>query len=124
MPASEIALIVKMHPRSVKRVQARFAEEGIAVLFDAGHGGRYHQYLTLQQEEDFLQPFLKSAEAGGLLTVMPIRNAYEKLVGHEVPKSTVYRMLARHGWRKITPRPRHPKTSVTVQETFKKTLHS
>ena len=29
-------------------------------------------------------------------------------VGHEVDDSTIYRLLARHGWRKLMPRPTHP----------------
>jgi hypothetical protein len=35
--------------------------------------------------------------------------------------STVYRMLDRHGWRKLVPRPRHPKADVAAQAAFKKT---
>jgi hypothetical protein len=33
----------------------------------------------------------------------------------------VYRLLHRHGWRKLGPRPRHPKAQPAVQERFKKT---
>jgi hypothetical protein len=29
-------------------------------------------------------------------------------------------MLARHGWRKIVPRPKHPKADTDAQEEFKK----
>jgi len=32
-------------------------------------------------------------------------------------------MLERHGWRKIAPRPSHPKADPQAQEAFKKTLH-
>jgi hypothetical protein len=42
-------------------------------------------------------------------------------VAHRVPKSTVYRMLARHGWRKLAPRPRHRKADAVRQQAFKKT---
>ena len=51
-----------------------------------------------------------------------IKKAYEQELGKSVPKSTVYRMLARHNWRKIVPRPRHPKADIEAQEAFKK-LH-
>jgi len=37
-----------------------------------------------------------------------------------VPKSTVYRMLARQGWRKLAPRPRHPRSDIQAQEAWKK----
>jgi transposase len=42
-------------------------------------------------------------------------------VGHEVHKSTISRLLRRHGWRKPMPRPVHPKASPEAQEQFKKT---
>jgi site-specific recombinase XerD len=57
---------------------------------------------------------------GEILMVGEVKGAYEKTVEHTVPKSTIYRMLARHGWRKISPRPHHPKADVLLQEEFKK----
>jgi hypothetical protein len=36
-----------------------------------------------------------------------------------VARSTVYRLLDRHGWRKVTPRPRHPKADPAAQAAFK-----
>jgi len=67
-----------------------------------------------------LGPFLDEAKKGGILIVSPIKSAYEQTVGREVPDSTVYRMLARHGWRKLAPDKRHPKTDPLAQEAFKK----
>jgi hypothetical protein len=37
-----------------------------------------------------------------------------------VARSTIYRLLGRHGWRKVVPRPRHPKTDLAAQSAFKK----
>jgi Winged helix-turn helix len=68
-----------------------------------------------------LEPFLFGAQRGQILVVTDIKAAYEAKVGRKVPKSTVYRMLERHGWRKIAPRPHHPKTDPLAQEAFKKT---
>jgi Winged helix-turn helix len=34
----------------------------------------------------------------------------------------MYRLLNRHGWRKLVPRPVHPKANKEEQEQFKKTL--
>jgi transposase len=67
------------------------------------------------------QGFLKRAEQGRLLEVSRVKQAYEQVVGHGVPKSTVYRMLGRHGWRKLAPRPRHPQADEARQQAFKKT---
>ncbi|MFL5660184.1 MAG: winged helix-turn-helix domain-containing protein [Ktedonobacteraceae bacterium] len=42
-------------------------------------------------------------------------------MGHEVNKSTISRLLKRHGWRKPVPRPLHPKANPEAQAQFKKT---
>ena len=77
--------------------------------------------LTLEEERQLLQEFLPQAEKGGILEVSRVKAAYEKVLGRQVPKSTIYRMLARHGWRKVVPRPRHPKSDAAIQAAFKKT---
>jgi transposase len=69
-------------------------------------GGRRRQNMSPEEEKAFLAPFLSKAEQGGILVVAPIKTAYEQAIGHNVPDSTVYRLLARHGWRKVAPRPR------------------
>ena len=46
--------------------------------------------------------------------------ALEKRLGKTVAASTVYRILARHGWRKVTPDTCHPKRDAKAQEEFKK----
>ena len=74
-----------------------------------------------RQEQELLAPFVARAEAGGMLTVAEIQQAYRERTGKVVARSTVYRLLDRHGWRKIVPRPRHPKADVAAQAAFKKT---
>lgn len=61
-------------------------------------GGRRHELLSLQEETLFLQGWLKKTKAGATLAVAPIHVAFEKKVGKRVSKSTIYRMLGRHGW--------------------------
>jgi transposase len=84
-------------------------------------GGRRRQLMSLAEEEEFLAPWTEKAKTGGVLVVPPIHLAFQERVGHRVPKSTVYRMLARLGWRKVTPDTRHPKADVAAQDEFKKT---
>lgn len=84
-------------------------------------GGRNHAYLSVDDEKIFLKTFLKKAESGELLTIKRIKKSYEKLVEKEVALSTIYRLLKRHGWRKITPRKQHPKSDPMTQSTVKKT---
>ena len=83
-------------------------------------GGRRRQLLTIEEEKQFLEPWTQKAEAGGVLVVPPIHEALEKLLDRTVCASTIYRMLARHGWRKVTPDTCHPKRDEQAQQDFKK----
>ena len=87
-----------------------------------GKGGRRSSYLTLQDEQAFLAPFVERAEHGEIATVAEVQRAFEAHIGQEVDDSTIYRLLHRHGWRKLMPRSRHPQATKEAQEQFKKTL--
>lgn len=83
-------------------------------------GGRRRQLMSIEEEKAFLDRWAEQAERGGVLVVPPIHAALEEKLGRPVAKSTVYRMLARHGWRKVEPDTCHPKRNVEAQEAFKK----
>lgn len=119
----EIATAVGLSANTVRCLHSRFRLRGQAAIAGVGRGGRRRENLTLEQEDHLLRPFLEQAAGGGILHVGSIQAAYEEAVGHEVPKSTVYRVLARHGWRKLAPRPRHPKAKADGREEFKKNSH-
>lgn len=119
----QIAEFLGWHPVSVRRVQAAYLKQGPTALQVLERGGRYRENISLAEETELLKPFLAQAEAGGIIVVTEIKTAYEKYIGHAVPRSTVYRILERHGWRKLVPRPKHPKGDPAVQDAFKKTSH-
>jgi len=121
LSSEQVAQAIGWRPTSVRRLQSRYLREGEGVLQGVGRGGRRHQNLTLEEERALLAQFTEKAEQGGMLVVREVRAGYEKAVARRVPKSTVYRMLARHGWRKVMPRPRHPQSEQERQEAFKKT---
>jgi len=83
-------------------------------------GGRRNARLSLEEEEAFLAPWVSQAEHGGVLTVPPIHCALMDRLGMSFPISTTYRILARHGWRKVEPDTRHPKSDPQIQADFKK----
>lgn len=120
LSSEEVARAVGWHPASVRRVQAAYLKQGAAALCTVGRGGRRHENLSVDAERRLLARFVPQAERGGLLEIGAVKAAYEARVGYRVPKSTVYRMLRRHGWRKVVPRPRHPKSDRAKQEAFKK----
>jgi transposase len=120
--AAEIGKILGLNKASVWRIHSRYFKEGAGIFKGTPHGGRYRENLTKAQEKKLLKPFLKKAEKSGILIVSSIHRAYEQEIGHKVPPSTIYRILERHGWRKIVPRPSHPKANPEAQAAFKKTL--
>lgn len=83
-------------------------------------GGRRRAAMSWQQEREFLEPWAAQAAAGSLLVVAPLRAALTQRLGHAVTHSVVYRLLARHGWRKVAPDTRHPKSDPAAQEQWKK----
>jgi len=119
--ARRIAQMLGMSSGGVRNIHSRYLKHGGSILTNVSIGGRLHANMSREEEKDFLAPFEKASVDSGVLVVSGIHKAYERRVGYKVPASTVYRLLARHGWRKVAPRPSHPKTDVNAQEAFKKT---
>jgi transposase len=94
---------------------------GIKALKPKPIGGRQRENMTLAEERALLAGFANAAGAGEMLNIHDLKAAYEKAIGHATSNSTVYNLLARHGWRKLMPRPFHPKRDIAAQNTFKKT---
>ena len=83
-------------------------------------GGRRNYSMTIEEEREFLFQWKGKAAAGGVLSVLPIHAALVERLGHDTPISTTYRLLARHGWRKVQPDTKHPKSDPAMQGEFKK----
>ena len=77
--------------------------------------------MTLAGEKGLLDRFAKAAGAGEMLNIHDLKASYERAIGHKTSNSTIYNVLARHGWRKLMPRPFHPKRDIAAQNAFKKT---
>jgi transposase len=120
--AEDIARHCGVSKATAHDVISTYNRLGVAAVETAGKGGRRREYLTLKEEEQFLAPFFTRAESGEIATVTQIQQAFEARIGHEVDDSTIYRLLNRHGWRKLMPRPRHPQADLQAQDQFKKNL--
>jgi transposase len=120
VPAKAIALRVGLSIFTVRDLIEAYNRQGPEALETAGKGQRQHAYLSVGEEQTVLSPFLEASQAGHIGTVGVIKNALESRIGHPIAASTVYRMLARHQWRKVVPRPRNPRSSKADQEAFKK----
>jgi transposase len=120
---TETAILLGVGRATVARLQAGFrqsARVGGASAKRRNWGGRRNALLTVAEEEEFLAPWLERARAGGMLVVSPLRAALAQRLGKPVKASVVYRLLARHGWRKVAPDTRHPKSDPQVQQEWKK----
>lgn len=86
----------------------------------APHGGRRRERMTFAEETAFLEPWKKEAQTAGMIIVPPLHEALVRQLGEKIHHSQVYRMLARHGWRKVAPDSKHPKSDAQIQEAWKK----
>ena len=116
-----IAAAMGVSLSTVNRAHMAYDHGGLEALKPRPSGGRKRESMTLEDEKALLARFAKAAGAGEMLNVHDLKAAYEKAIGHETSNSTIYNLLARHSWRKLMPRPFHPKRNIAAQKSFKKT---
>ena len=115
-----IAAAMGVSLSTVNRAHMAYDHGGLEALKPRPSGGRKRENMTLEEEKALLARFAKAAGAGEMLNIHDLKAAYEKAIGHETSKSTIYNLLARHGWRKLMPRPFHPRRDIEAQNAFKK----
>lgn len=103
--AAEITRLPGWSTATVHVMYSRWAKEGEAIFEVRERGGRRHQHLTQAQEAELRGPFVERAQADGMLSVAEIEQAHRERTGKAVTRSTIYRLLELHGWRKIVPPP-------------------
>ena len=120
MTQSAIAVAMGVSLSTVNRAHMAYDRGGLKALKPKPIGGRQRVNMTLSEEKALLARFGKAAGAGEMLNVHDLKAAYEQAIGHPTSNSTVYNLLARHGWRKLMPRPFHPRRDLAAQDDFKK----
>jgi transposase len=121
MTVDAIALATGFSISHVKHIHSDFRRDGLKAVISKSKGGRYHEHQSVEEEEAFIAPFIEEAKAGHVLEVSRIHRALEESLGKKLRVQNTYNLLHRHGWRKITPRPKHPQGDPLAQEAFKKT---
>lgn len=91
---------------------------GVEGIETPGSGGRRHSYLSAEEEENLLDELKPKAKRGEITTRVQVKQVFEQKVGHKVHQTTIYRLLERHQWRRLKPRPRHPKADSEQQAAF------
>jgi len=119
-PAHEVAAMLGVSKQAVWLWISQYNRQGPQGLERQGRGGRRWAFLSWAEEEAILNRLRKQAEQGEILTAKTIRTALTARLNREVSLAYVYRLLSRHGWRKVGPRPRHRQSDSVAQEEFKK----
>ena len=115
-----IAAAMGVSLSTVNRAHMAYDHGGVKALKPKPSGGRQRENMTLEEEKALLVDFAKTAGAGEMLNIHDLKAVYEKAIGHQTSNSTIYNLLSRHGWRKLMPRPFHPKHDIAAQDAFKK----
>lgn len=76
--------------------------------------------VDLERERQILDEVLSDAATGGVVIIPKLKPTIEAKIGKPVALSTIYRMLARHGWRKLAPDTYHPQGDAAAREDWKK----
>jgi transposase len=109
LPIEEIADLTQFSISHIKRVWTSYFSNGLEGFLCKPRGGRHRYNLDIKDEISLLEKHSEKAGEGRMLKVASLHNELCELSGKKVALSTAYRLAKRHGWRKIAPRPFHPK---------------
>jgi transposase len=106
-PASKISEVTGYHAAYVSGIVSNYVNNGIEAITGKHFGGN-RRNMSYEEEAAILKPFLEKSGKGQMVVVSEIEAAYKKAVGHSISSGQIYRVLHRHGWRKVMPRSQHP----------------
>jgi len=118
--AEDVADMIGLAAGTIHQLVHTYNHQGPESIDLSGRGGRRSSFLDLKGEEALLEDLAEMAEKGGVVIAQTVRKYAEKRLGHRVSKDYAYDLLHRHGWRKVAPRPKHPKKNEEAQEEYKK----
>jgi len=104
----EIAEKLDFHPKRIRQLRAEFAMKGLEEYARHQYGGNSRS-LSKEEETTILEKCKEKAASGQIVTVKEIKAAFDEKRGKDTGRGYIYMVLARHGWRKVMPRSKHPK---------------
>lgn len=116
----KIPAIVQVSLVTVYKTIHRFNEGGVEAMKTKKRGGRKWGKVTLEKEKEILDELVSDSAKGLIVTAKTIKAKVEQILQKPASICYAYDMMERHGWRKVTPRPTHPKANKEKQEEFKK----
>jgi transposase len=120
MDIKEIPAIVQVSLMTVYKTIHRYNDGGPKAMETKKRGGRQWGKTTLEKEKEILDELINDSTKGLVVTAKMIKTKAEEVLQKPASIWYAYDMLQRHGWRKVIPRPVHPKADKEAQEEFKK----
>jgi len=105
---SQVAEITKYSASRVSALVCIYANKGITYFEKEHRNGGNRRNMSYDEEAALLCEFKEAAKDGTVISVSDIEVAYKKQCGHNIGSGQIYRVLKRHGWRRIMPRSKHP----------------
>jgi transposase len=100
LKSDQVAMALDWNAAAVRRLQALYFREGESALLRPGRGGRRHAGLSREQEQALLTRLAQESNPNSVIEARQVQEALERIVGHPVTASAVYRLMARHSWRR------------------------
>lgn len=119
--ATEVAELVDLSKSRGQHIIENFNRYGLNAFLDRDNPEfhRQHAFLTKEQELAVLTSVEGQARKGLLVNSRLVKEALETRLDRTVSEMYVHDVLKRHGWRKVDPRPHHPKYNLPEQNAFK-----
>ena len=107
----------------VSQLVSEYKKRGLKEYAQKKYGGN-HRNMSEEEEEEILSQFKGQAEAGKVVVVKEIKQAFDEKLGRDTGRGYIYMLLGRHEWRKVMPRSKHPKKAddETIEATKKLTM--
>lgn len=118
--SEEIAKHLAISKSLVNKTISEYNRNGASSIDTIGKGGRKNFYMTIEEETKFINSYISKAQQGLIITTGEIKEEFEKIIGKKVHKTSIYRLLARHNWRKLVTRSFLPIQDKEAKEYFKK----
>ena len=103
----EISEKLDLSTDRISHLVSEYKQKGLEEYIRNKYEGN-HRNMSYEEEEQILKQFEAKAAAGQVITVKEIKAAFDEKLGRDTGRGYIYMLLARHGWRKIKPRPKHP----------------
>ncbi|HHT15161.1 MAG: hypothetical protein ACOX6G_03650 [Christensenellales bacterium] len=105
-----IGQMVDLHKDRVRHIVSEFKAQGIDEFIRCKYCGN-HRSMSYEEELELLDSFAEKAQRGELTSVKEIKAAFDAKLGRDAGSGYIYMLLKRHGWRRIKPRPKQPKSA-------------